>query len=259
MASFKQDITSAFRILGRAVRRSLGSWLVLVPLSAAVGGLGHIAMWQAGLWSADTFVDPAQQTNQQALLIASELAKMVVNLAWGVLLFPLIDAATIYAWRQLGKGETPGLGGALNWAGNRYRRMFLPHAAAFLSISLGMAVLVPGILFGLMYGFTDAIAATDPKAKRPVARSEKLSRGRRRRIALAWLPYAVWWMPAYLWGIYAAEGQGWLGVLAFGTLDMFLLQIMEMTMYGLYEERIEDARRAMEARKAGEAREAAPS
>ncbi len=251
MASFQKDISSAFSTLGKAARRALSGWLVLLPLTALVGGGGHLIMWKAGVYASGQFAE----TTQQSQLIWSELGKLAIGLFWGVVIYPFLDAASIYVWRAVGRGEAPGFKEAVNWSLNRYGRMFGPHAAAFLSISLGMVIVVPGILFGLMYAFTDAITATDERARRPLARSEKLTKGRRRRIALSWLPYAAWYLPAYLYLVYAAEGQGFLGVLVFGTFDMFLLQVMEMTMFGLYEERIEDARKALEARKAREAEE----
>jgi len=252
MASFNKDLSSALGILKTAVSRSLKGLGVLIPLTILVGGVGRLMMWQAGLFSVEAFVEPAQRLNPQVTMFASEIAKLVVQMFWGVLLFPIIDAASIYVWREVGKGKSAGFGSAMNWALVRYKRMFVPHAAAFLTITLGMTVLVPGVLFGLMYAFTDAIAATDPKAKRPVARSEKLTRGRRRRIALTWLPYALWGLPSSLLAVYYVEGLGWWAVALMGCIDMFLLQIMEMAMYGLYEERIEDARKALETKKARE-------
>ena len=160
MASFSKDISAAFGTLKIALARSTKGLGVLIPLTILVGGAGRLLMWQAGLYSVETFVEPAQRLNPQTTMLASELAKLVVQMMWGVLLFPIIDAASIYVWREVGKGKSPGLGGAMNWSLLRYKRMFVPHAVAYLTITLGMTVLVPGILFGLMYAFTDAIAAT---------------------------------------------------------------------------------------------------
>jgi len=255
MASFNQDLSSALGILKTAISRSFKGLGVLIPLTVLVGGVGRLMMWQAGMYSVDFFVEPAQQANPQVTMFASEIAKLVVQMIWGVMLFPIIDAASIYVWREVGKDKPARFGSAMNWALIRYKRMFGPHAAAFLTITLGMTVLVPGVLFGLMYAFTDAISATDPKAKRPVARSEKLTRGRRRRIALTWMPYALWGLPSSLLAVYYVEGLGWWAVALMGCVDMFLLQIMEMAMYGLYEERIDDARKALAAKKASESAE----
>ncbi|MCB9761527.1 MAG: hypothetical protein H6739_16910 [Alphaproteobacteria bacterium] len=237
-------------ILARATARTLGGLAVLLPLCLLVGGLGHVAMYYAGL-----LVQPFGGTNPQTRFLYSELMKLVVGMGWGVLAFPLLDAATIYVWRQGERGEPVSPYKAFNWALSRYGRMFGPHAAAYITISLGMVIIIPGILFGLQYAFVDAITATDDQSKRPLARSQKLTAGRRGKIFRAWVPYAIWYVPAYLWLVYEAEGMGALAVLGFGTLDVLLLAVMEMAMFALYQERIDDARRAQQARAELEAAE----
>ena len=186
-------------------------------------------------------------------MLYSELSKLAIGMLWGCLAFPLIDAASIYTWRRLATGQPCSPKAALNWSIGRYGRMFGPHAKACLTISLGMVIIVPGILFGLQYAFVDAIAATDDKSQSPLKRSQKLTRGRRGRIMWTWLPYALWYLPAYLVFVYQAEAGFTMGgvevsphvaVLLFGTLDVLLLAVMEMAMFGLYEQRIEDAQTA---------------
>jgi hypothetical protein len=241
--------TSVVGILGQSLARTLRGLPLLLPLSILVGGVGHWLMWQGGLFA----VPHADPSNPQSQLLYSELSKLGIGMVWGCLAFPLIDAVSIYTWRRMATGAEWSPKAALNWAIGRYGRMFGPHAKAFLTISLGMVIIVPGILFGLQYAFVDAIAATDDKSQSPLKRSQKLTRGRRGRIMWTWLPYALWYLPAYLVLVYQAEAGFTLGgfevsphlaVIAFGTLDVLLLAVLEMAMFGLYEQRIADAQAA---------------
>ena len=328
------DVRAALAALAESTRRAVGGFAVMLPMVLIFGAVLQLIMRQTGL-AALPHANPA---DQQSIMLWTELSKQAVQIVFGVVTFPLLDAASIYIYRRgvaatrggwllagafcgwalwqmtffpfvfgkLAGSALPGAGlaqsiladtsgitgvaicaalgaaaailvdrvtealrpaaapvqdpgavtitGALNWSLARYGRMFGPHAAAYLSITLGLIVIVPGILFGLMYAFTDAIAATDPKAKKPLARSQRFTRGRRRRITLTWLPYALfWYLPGGLWLIYEAEGAGLLATIAFGAFYILLTQIQEMAMYHLYEERLTDARRARAAREAAEA------
>lgn len=235
-------------LLGRALGRTFSNLGVLLPWAVALGGVGHVVMYLAALNLAPRF---AQESTTQ--FIASEVIKLVVSLLLGVLLVPLVDAITIYVWREADRGRSPSLYDATNWGIKRYGRMFKPHMVSYLAIAVGMQVVIPGVLYGLQYAFVDAIAATDDNAKQPLARSQKLTQGRRSRIARAWLPYAVWYPAYYFYFGFKAEGYGSSAVFVFGVVDVLLLMAMEMVMFALYEERIAEARVALERQQAKEA------
>jgi hypothetical protein len=107
-------------------------------------------------------------------------------------------------------------------------------------------------MFGLWWAWVDAIAATrdqtldpilrslgrDPNSRSVLQWSRVLSRGHRGRILRAWLPYTFWYFVAALYFLPLAEGSGFGAVLAFGTFNLFLLTIMEMSMVGLFEDRL---------------------
>jgi hypothetical protein len=243
---------SLLALLGRAVGRTFSNLGVLLPWAMVLGGVGHVVMYVAALELAPQL---AQGATPQ--FIASELIKLVVSLLFGVLLVPLVDAVTIYVWREADKGRSPTLYGATNWGLLRYARMFKPHMYSYLAIVIGMQVVIPGVLYGLQYAFVDAIAATDDNAQAPLARSQKLTQGRRSRIARAWLPYALWYPAYYFYFGFKAEGLGWWAVFIFGVVDVLLLMAMEMVMFALYEERIAEARAALERQQAKEAAQGA--
>jgi len=255
MSAYKPSPSNVLGILGLAFARTGKAFPILFILSVLIGGLGHWLMWQAGVLA----LPHADPSNPQSQLIYSELTKLAVGAIWFTLTYPIIDAVSIYAWRRFSTGQDFSAQKAINWAIGRYGRMFGPHAKAFLTITAGMVIIVPGILFGLHYAFVDAITATDDKSKSPLKRSQKLTAGRRGRIVRAWLPYAAWYLPAFLVFVYQAEAGITLGgveisphicVLVFGAFDVLILCVMEMAMFGLYEERISDAQRAKAAKEA---------
>ncbi|MCK6514693.1 hypothetical protein L6R46_06530 [Myxococcota bacterium] len=239
---------SLLTLLGRALGRTFSNLGVLLPWAMLLGGVGHVLMYLAALHLA-----PQLAQSSTTLFIASEVIKLVVSLLLGVLLVPLVDAITIYVWRESDKGHSPSLYAATNWGILRYARMFRPHMYSYLAIAIGMQVVIPGVLYALQYAFVDAIAATDDNAKQPLARSQKLTQGRRSRIARAWLPYALWYPAYYFYFGFQAEALGAWAVFLFGVVDVLLLMAMEMVMFALYEERIAEARAALERQQAKEA------
>lgn len=260
MSAYKPSPSNVLGILGQSFARTGKALPILFVLAVLIGGGGHWLMWQAGVLA----LPHADAGNPQSQLIYSELTKLFVGAIWFTLSYPVVDAVAIYAWRRFSTGQDFSSKKALNWAIGRYGRMFGPHAKAFLTVTAGMVIIVPGILFGLQYAFVDAITATDDKSKSPLKRSQKLTSGRRGRILLSWLPYAAWYLPAFLVFVYQAEAGITLGgteisphicVMVFGTVDVLILCVMEMAMFGLYEERINDAKRAKEARDAAQALE----
>ncbi len=243
------DTRGAFKVVAAAAGQTLRNLFMLLPFLLLVGGLGSVLAWQVGALALEHLVKPG--AGQQAQLLTSELTKLGVLTLWGIAAAPVLDAVSIYAWRH--RATERSFGGAINYALNRYRRMFGPHAVSFTGISLGMSVIIPGIMFGLWWAWVDAITATrdrtldpllkslgrDPSARSPLQWSRVLSRGHRLRIVRAWLPYVFWYVPAAMVLVYQAEGAGFWAVLAFGTFNMLLLTVMEMAMVGLFEERLE--------------------
>jgi len=237
------------QLLWRATMATLANIFLLAPFIILLGGVGSVLAWQSGAIGLELFTKPS--SGQQAQLLASELTKLVVLTLWGVAVGPVLDAATIYCWRRRDQERT--LRGAINYTILRFRRMWGPHAVSFGAISLGMSVIIPGVMFGLWWAWVDAIAATrdktldpllkrlgrDPEARSVLQWSRVLSRGHRSRIMRAWLPYTLWYVPAAMYLVYQAEGSGFAAVLLFGSANMVLLTVMEMVMVGLFEERLE--------------------
>jgi len=229
-----------FAVLWKATRRTVTHLPVLFPFLLIYGGLGHVLMWKLG----PVFV-PWTSTDPQMQFLLWGAGEQVVLLIWCCLTFPFLAAAAIFCWRSHEEGEpTPTFQTAWAFARSKYRRMVGPHAKAFILITLGMIVLIPGVVYGLWFAFVDPITATDDRSKHPLERSRKLTRGRRGRLVRAWLPFAIWSIPVSGIPPYLPkemEAIGVFAVVAFGVFDVFLMTIMKMAMYGFYEQRIDDA------------------
>jgi len=129
-----------------------------------------------------------------ANMIAAMLSITLVYLLVVIFIGPLISATAVYAAKKHHDGRSAGLYPSVNFALNRYKRMFLPHLGAQLSIQVGMQVIIPGILFLCMYAFVDAVACLEDE-KWPMRRSKNLTRNRRKTILWVALPYLVFMFP----------------------------------------------------------------
>lgn len=244
-------------ILLSAAKRTIKHLPALMPLLLVVGAVGGLLGWQLAPYFMPWEPDPR---DQRMVMVANQLGHVLFGLLWMALVYPLINAAAIYCWKEDAEGRTPTASDAYAFARSRYRRMFKPHLKAILMIQAGLIVVVPGILYGLWYAFVDPITATDDKSKKPLDRSRKLTQGRRSRILRIWLPYVVWIVPEMtlpLMTTWTEQVGGW-AVAGFATVNVLLLVWMKMAVFGLYEQRIEDARKRIAAKKAKEQEEAEP-
>jgi len=240
------------QVLWQSIRRTLKHLPALMPLILVVGALGGLIGWKLSPHLMPWSPDPS---NPQMVMVAQQFGHVIFGLIWMALVYPLLNAAAIYCWQAENEGKTPTAGEAYAFAKSRYRRMFKPHLKAILMIQVGLIVVVPGILYGLWYAFVDPITATDDKSKKPLERSRKLSQGRRSRILRIWLPYVVWIVPEMtlpLMTTWSEQVGGW-AVASFATVNVFFLVLMKMAVFGLYEQRIEDARKRIAAKKAEDA------
>ena len=239
------------QVLLKAAKRTLKHLPALMPLLLVVGAVGGVLSWKISPHLQPWSPDPS---NQQMVMVASQLGHLIFGLIWIAFTYPLLNAAAIFCWRAENEGRTPNASEAYAFAKSRYKRMFGPHLKAILMIQVGLLVVVPGILYGLWYAFVDPITATDDKSKKPLDRSRKLTQGRRGLILRIWLPYVVWMIPELtlpLMTTYTELLGGW-AIASFFTLNLLLLVWMKMAIFGLYEQRIEDARKRLAAKKAKE-------
>ena len=178
----------------------------------------------------------------QSELVGLMLGWWGVVIAVEILLGPLLVAMVIYAARCHTHGQKASFTKALNFGLARYTHIFAWHAGAWLTIQLGMIVLVPGILFLLQYAFVDAILVLE-KERWPLARSAKLTKqaaGASSCSSSHGSSSRRWWASRSLWAL--QEGFVTLVLLMSST---YMLNLWVVTaFYMFYEDRTRPAAQA---------------
>lgn len=186
----------------------------------------------------ETLPSPPQQEDVVRVLLTVTAQDLGVQVFWG----PLAAAIGVYLMKTRLEGKPIAVNKALNFALNRYGRIFLPHLAATLTIMLGMVICVPGLMFLLMYAFVDPVACLEEE-KWPLGRSTKLTKGRRASLLWIALPWMVIGQATFFVDQWAAQfGK----VAIFGTnLVWQLLALWTAIAYArLYLDRVEGRKKA---------------
>jgi hypothetical protein len=216
------------RNVARGVRTMLGHPGVVIPmilLPSLVLGFADTAVFN---WLGIT--QNAEDANMQIVKVG--LGWQATALINEIFFGPIFVATAIY----LGRGQGPAnLYSALNFALNRYSRLFKWHAAAVLLISVGSIVILPGVLYTLNYAFVDSICCIEDE-RWPLSRSTKLTRGRRQRIFFLFLPYFVYEQISMI-GYLKLVKIGWYYVSAMHFATYSVVFLYAVVMYVMYEER----------------------
>lgn len=232
--------SSIFNVLRRsfgAVLGNLGTVLAFTLFAGTVVGLADLVIYE---WIQKGIRGSAQA--QQSAFVKVMFAWWGVMLVFEVFAGPLMSAAAVFVGRNHSQGHKSGLYKTLNFGLSRYKRVFKWHAAAWLSIQVGMLVLVPGILFMLQYAFVDSIVCLENE-RWPLKRSKKLTRGRRRRIFVVSLIILVFSQAAGFAELEAIDrGVPWL--IGLMTLMYVLSFFVQVAFYMFYEDRTTPAQEA---------------
>ena len=221
-------------LLGR-VGRALGMGVALTGrrILVALAATLPIALLSTvtELWLLDRFTAGGGPPDQQDL-VKLVFAETGVSLVLEALYGPVLAAMAVYVALAWLRGRGAGVYGAVNFAINRYRRQFLPHMGAWFSIIIGMMALIPGIYFLLMYAWVDAVACLE-KERWPMARSKRLTRGRRKTILLVAIPWILLSQVAAFVELFWAEGDPALLLLTFWAyyLVVFAQQVSFTWLY----------------------------
>jgi hypothetical protein len=240
----KQATDSTFGSLGIAIP------LVMIPAAIygyadveIMGDLNREAQKATGLGGAMNI--------EQSLMIEAMLTLTGLDLVLELIFGPIIAAGAIYTVSSRRNGRNPTLYGAINFALSRYRRLFLWHAAAQLSIKLGMLALIPGVLFMMMYAMVDPVLCFEQE-KWPLDRSKRLTRAWRKTLFLFMLPWVivVAIIPLVL---FWSSSQGVGITLAISVLYYLSLFWLQAGFCWLYLERLDAGRQAAHAKSLTEA------
>lgn len=122
---------------------------------------------------------------------AKGMGPLVVSLpisAWTLAFGSIGGAAIVVGWMAVGdlvrRGEWSlgdGFGAVGSAVARRTWDVAAPHGAYLHAVQIGLQVVIPGLIYALMYAFVDAVAYSEPQA-RSLSRSADLSRGIWRRI-----------------------------------------------------------------------------
>jgi hypothetical protein len=230
-----QVLSDGFRVLGSSLGVAVPVALAMGAFSALVDRGSLAVLSQMGRGEMVNKVLTGASVEQQDVLTIAltwEAGSLVTELLVG----PLFAAVAIYLARLWSHRETRSLYGAINFAISRYKRIFLGHAAAQMTIRLGMMVIVPGIFFLLQYAFVDSVAALEQE-KWPLSRSGKLTRGRRRAIFLVFLPFLLISQVIVFADFWALGVGGW-ALALMHAFEQLLGMYMAICFYLLYEGRI---------------------
>jgi len=226
--------TSTFSVALRTTRALFSNFWIVLAVAAAMGAVITGLDLAVGQMLAPKAFS-GQVGSDQSELIGLMLGWWGVVIVLEIFLGPIVVAMSIYAARCYTHGGKASLSKALNFALARYKSIFKWHAAAWLTIQLGMIVLVPGILFLLQYAFVDSILVLE-KEEWPLNRSAKLTRGRRGRIFALLLPWLMVTQVvgfAELWAIQ----QGVMTLFALMSATYILNIWVVMAFYMFYEDR----------------------
>ncbi len=218
-----QVLKNAFGVLFR-------NFGIALLIAVILGGVGWAIADRAGALA----VELGNPTTGQQRLVYSQITQTIVLTIWGCIVGAWAAPTTLYLWVQHEKGKATSLYEAVNYGLNRFARVLPAHARAVFIIQLGIIVIVPGILFGLQYAFVDAIATLDTQEKDPLARSRKLTAGRRGTLFRTFAVFLLWWAPTQLGGFLALQEMGWWAVALAGIVDALVLILIDLCMVQYY-------------------------
>ena len=178
---------------------------------------------------------PNGQMPGQEDLIRVLLPWAGATLGLEIVLGPIVGACAVFLGRSFVQNSAISLYKAINFALNRYGRMFVPHLAAQISIQLGLIIIIPGILFQLQYAFVDSVASMEDE-KSVLNRSKRLTRSRRRTVFLLFLPWLLLSQGIVFVDLWAL-GQSPVHLFAVKTVSFIIYFVMQVSFFLLYNER----------------------
>ena len=225
-------------IIKRAISAFTGNIIILLfpmlILSLLDAGLFEFLLQQTGAKNLADIQNLGAQ-GKQSQLISFVLGYTGLGMVKSILIGPFIAAIVVYVSKNHVKKIKSSIYGAINFALNRYPRIFLPYLIAQVSIQLGNIIIIPGILFMMQYAFVDAIACLENE-KHVISRSVKLTRGRRKYIFFIILPWAIL---TQVFGIVTlSAADSFIKLVGFNLLLEGFIMFMYMTFFMLYDQRI---------------------
>lgn len=223
------------KVLANAARVLASNALIALFIAMIAGGIGFLFTDWVSTLIVGTADQPRHGLRGQSLLVASTLCQSLLLCVWAGTVGAWAVPAQIYLWVQEEKKQHATLAGAINFGLNRWSRVALPHFLAYTTVALGNIVIVPGIIFGLMFAYVDGIATLDPQEKHVLGRSSRLTSTRRRSIFMIFLTAALgWWLWFQLGLVFLMSTMQPWQKFAVGTVDHMVIIFVELCMVQLY-------------------------
>ncbi len=220
------------KIIGKALSATVKN-LPIALIAASLYGVLLAVLDRAAF--AALGVDASTMGGGQSEVVKAILSMLVVQFSVEIFLGPVLGAMVVYVGRQEAAGKASSVYQSINFALNRYKRLIWPHFVAWLNITLGMIIVVPGVLFLLQYAFVDAVACMEEE-QRPLARSKRLTRGRRKSLFLIILPWIMLSQVMGFFQLWALSQAGWIMII--GDIGAALINfVMFLAFYFVYDER----------------------
>jgi hypothetical protein len=229
-----RDVARAFGVFFRALDVLLVvALIVVVPTTALREFLTDLVMRWMGLWlpAHGVALDP-----QQGPILAMTVAE-VFMLPWVCITGAFAAAAILHVYLRHVSGKRAEIGDTLSEALFNWRRLIVPFTLATLIIWVGSIVVIPGILYTLLYAFVVPVAILDPGVKHVLRRSTRLTRGRRGRIFRTYVAFVWWWGWYATFGALMLHGQPWWKLYTANLADELVGFVISFALIGLYLER----------------------
>jgi hypothetical protein len=207
--------------------------IVVVPTTALREFLTDLIMRWMAVWlpAHNMHLDP-----QQGPILAMTAADMIM-VPWTCVVGAFGAAAILHVYLRDVSGKRAEIGDTISEALFHWRRLIWPFSLATLIIFLGSIVIIPGVLYTLLYAFVVPVAILDPGVKHVLRRSTRLTRGRRGRIFRTYVAFVWWWGWYATFGVLMLHGQVWWKLYTASLADELIAFIISFVLFGLYHER----------------------
>lgn len=189
---------------------------------------------------------------QQAAIIGLMVADLPV-FVWTCIAGAFVAPAVIHIYMKDTAGEKVTVGDTINYSILAWRRVIWPTTLASIFIMVGSIIVVPGVLYTLFFAFVAAVATLDPKARSPLMRSQKLTRGRRGRIFRTYLLFVPWWGWYLTVGPFILMEKEWFWRMGANVANEFIAYVIAMALLQFYLERMDQLRQRLAERDAASA------
>lgn len=209
----------------------------------SIGAIGLLGVVDTALYLLSMNIlgldTPKVSTSMQINMAQEDLIKLSLTytgfmILSKLLIGPLIAALAVVISRAKALKKKVKAGTAINFALNRYTKIFFPYLIAQLSIQIGMIIIIPGIMFLMQYAFVDSVAALEDQ-KHVLTRSKKLTRPRRKSLLLLIIPYVLLGQAVQFIELFSAHDPMRLFLINFGFEAA--LFCMLCSFYMIYHER----------------------